>query len=100
MHSASNDFINKSSQPRRHSEHKSPSRHSPDTMIAQKAFNPFPKAAAGLLTAEKAKVGIKLGLYKPEDALSYVRPSERRNLLKDDKNFIGRIAMSSQSAMW
>lgn len=71
-----------------------------NSMPLKKAFNPFPKPATGLLSAEKAKVGVKFGLYKPEDALSYVKPSERRNFLNDENNYIGRMAMASQSTMW
>lgn len=66
----------------------------------RKVFNPFPKPTTGLLTAEKAKIGVKLGLYRPHDALAYMSPSERRLFLKNDKAYIGRIAMASQSSMW
>lgn len=71
-----------------------------DSMAPPRSYNPFPKPAKGLLSAEKAKVGIKLGLYKPQDALAYMTPSEQRQLLKDGKNFIGRIAVASRSNMW
>lgn len=68
---------------------------------ARKPFNPFPKPANGLLSAEKAKIGVKLGLYKPQDAMAYMSPTERRQFLKDRKDsYYGRVATPSRSSLW
>lgn len=74
--------------------------YSKEFIPSMKPFSPFPKPATGILSAKKAKIGVELGLYKPESALAYMSPAERKQFLREGKHFTGRMAMSPTSSLW
>ncbi|XP_067935061.1 TBC1 domain family member 30-like [Watersipora subatra] len=83
-----------------HLSHKSLTEKKPrsHSVRGQREFNPFPVPSTGMLSAQKAKVGIKFGLYRPEDALPYVKPADKKSFIKSDKTLMSRMPVTS--AMW
>lgn len=66
-----------------------------------KPFNPFPKPSHSLLTAQKAKQGIKLGLYKPQDAINFMDPTQRREFIVSEKrSYTNRLVRSNNTQWW
>lgn len=64
-----------------------------------KLFNPFPKPANGILSAEKARIGVKLGLYKAREAMVYMNRTEKTQFLNDHKQE-GVSSRQSSSSIW
>ena len=67
-----------------------------------KLFNPFPKPANGILSAEKARIGVKLGLYKAQDAMVYMNKAEKTHFLNScgESKHDGGACKQSSSTIW
>lgn len=79
------------------------------TNLTGKVYNPFPKPVTGLLSADKAKKGVRLGLYTTKNALHFMSPSQRNQFIASQKKYYphggggasgGRLVTGSKSTFW
>lgn len=76
--------------------------HTPQSVAYKQPYSPFPKpVTTGLLSAEKAKIGVRLGLYTAKDALSYMSPDQRRQFLSSGiVRPASKFVSASRSSHW